>query len=203
MTNQGKWLAGLLGCLCLAGVYAYVASPEMKRAEVARGNQVRPVPRNEGTEQHERIRFDLLEGLRAVSAKPKQDIFRPLFERPAPVTVRQPEQKPVVPVYVVPSPPQPQPVPQASPQEAEEKAIEHDLATFIYRGGVQKKGFEKVFLKSEDEIFVVGVGETFGAKRSYLVEVISPEELRLREQTSGRLVTIPLRDQEKLVPAFR
>lgn len=205
MTSQTKLLSGLFGCLFLAGMYAYYASPEQQRVEVKRENSsvVRsPAP---ATGQQERIRFDLLEERRAASSRPRQDIFRPLFEvSTGPVArVAVSEPKPV-PAVVIAPPPQPKPAPPPpSSREVAQKAIERELATFVYKGGVQKKGYEKVFLAGKDEIFVVGVGESFGTDRSYRVESISAAALTVREQQDGRRIIIPLRDQEKLVPEFQ
>lgn len=200
MNRKRMVLAALLGILALCLIYAYLATPRLKKApprsDSPRARQVQAV----GTvskDQHskssqERIDFAFLETDSQDFPGAARDVFRFGQRRPpvvAPVQMPEVQQ----PVIVAPPPPPP-PLEEMVPIEVVQEA----LSQFTFLGFLDKEGEKTIFLSSEGRLFLAKNGEKFGANQEFLIADIDGNLLQVRHTGRQGLIEIPLIEQQKL-----
>jgi hypothetical protein len=190
MSRQKRLLAVLAGLFVLALVYAFWAMPRQQRVATT----VEPPPRRPAVEtpvaapaEGTRVRLDLLSRDRERFAGYQRDIFN--YPRPAPPPPPPRVEKPPVPPPVISEP-------AFVPPE-----VKQELARFTFLGFLEKEDVKTVFLSSGEEIFLVKKGRNFGEGNEFHVTDLTPERLIIRHGEDPRVITIPLVEQEPLVPS--
>jgi hypothetical protein len=95
----------------------------------------------------------------------------------------------------------PPPAPVSSEPAFVPPEVKQELARFTFLGFLEKENVKTVFLSSGEEIFLVKKGRTFGEGNEFYVTDLTPERLTIRHREDPRLITIPLVEQEPLVPS--
>lgn len=65
---------------------------------------------------------------------------------------------------------------------------------FDYLGQVEVNGTKKVFLRHEEEVFILGKGETFGPQGQFHLVAIHPERVLLRREDSDAVINLSFAD---------
>jgi hypothetical protein len=107
------------------------------------------------------------------------NLFRPL-QTPRPVAVARP----------LPPPP---PVPKV--ESARQAVPLPNPVNFLYLGQVLINRTNAVFLRHEEEVFILRKGELFGPREEYRLVAIHPEQLLLSRTGSDALISVPFADR--------
>lgn len=194
MNRKRVILTILLGVLGISVLYAYLATPQLEKAQPqATSPKKNAVVTTSGkmvsADTRGRINFDLMESTSDKYPGAKRDIFN--FKKPPPV------KRPVVqPVEIV----QPEPVSNVAiiPDMVVEEEIQQALAQFIFLGFLEKEMEKTVFLSSSGRLFLVKKGETFGLEREFLVTDINEKLLKVSQVGRDELIVVPLIEKQKL-----
>lgn len=196
MNRKRVILAALLGVLAFCLLYAYLATPRLEKAPPRKASQrvqrsVTVAGALESKGAQERINFDFLLAEPQKFSGAKRDIFRFEGRRPIARAPKVALPAPVIPPVVAPVPLQPVPV----------DVIKKALSQFTFLGFLEKAGEKSVFLSSNDSLFVVKRGESFGVDQEFLVADIDDNLLQVRHVGRDDLVEIQLIEQQKLSAA--
>lgn len=194
MNRKRVILAALLGILALCLLYAYVATPRLKKAPPrAVGQRVRVdakiAKETQSKGVQERINFEFLSVEPQEFPGAQRDIFRfskkSAFRIEAPAVTFNTIPAPVLNVAVM---------PEALPFAAVQKS----LGQFTFLGFLEKAGEKTVFLSSRGNLFLAKRGENFGVDQEFLIVDIDNDLLKVRHAGRNDLLEIPLIEQQKL-----
>jgi hypothetical protein len=179
MKKRRYLLAASLLLLLLSAGYGLTSLPE--QAEPAMATTVRKQSAHGGGKAAEPqlpgLNLALLQGDETAYRGSKANLFRSLQEtlptRPAPVRPLPKPEPPTLPETAA-EPPTPLPPP------------------LVYMGQLRHGDRQTVFLRQDDEVFLVHEGERFGRQQEFRVAAIYPEVLMLDWDGSDIPVYIPL-----------
>jgi len=191
MKKNRNLLVGSLVLLLLSAGYCLSSLPE--QPELSRQKTTaskRPLmSKKPAAEQLPRLRMDLLTAENQPFHGSEINLFRtlqpaipkrPVAKRPRPVVKIKPKSEPTVPAEpVAPLPP-----------------------PLVYLGQVNHDEGQTVFLRQQDEVFLVREGEQFGRQQEFRVIAIHPEVLLLSWSGSDRPVHIPLASRQDRTSRF-
>ncbi len=191
MNRKRVILAVLLGLLTLSLLYAYFATPRLKKAPPRIASQrvstdvkgTRPL-QTKGEQQRINFAFMTVEQKEFTGAK--RDIFRfggrQMLEKAPQASRTQVNETVAVPVSL--------PVPV--------DVVKKALSQFTFLGFLEKAGEKTVFLSSGGNLFLVKRGARFGDEQEFLVSDIDDKLLKVRHSGREGLIEIQLIEQQKL-----
>jgi hypothetical protein len=198
--NRKHLLFALVLIFLGALAYAWTQTPKQKRVTNLSAQQVvshGTIEKKGVSAQRVQVRLELLNREVEPYTGARRDIFAPLDRPPA-----------AAPTPPAPAPSSPPPLPSfvayAAPLEEvqeEPSVVRRELASFKYLGFLLKEGKKTVFLGTGDDLFVVRKGTRFGEKKQFLVAELSPERLIIHRGEDSTPITVPLVEQQPLVPA--
>lgn len=197
MKRKPLLLIILLLVLALAVGYAFWATPRQQRVNPASRQapgDTTPTAKGLQAPREDGVRLDLLEEKTDRFPGYSRNIFGSILPPPPP-------SKPVVKAPpVAAAAPAPSPPPAAAAPAA---PVLPQLASFTFLGYLEKGGEKTVFLSQDDELFVVKKGDRFGADKEFQVVGLTPEELVIAVRGESRQITVPLVENQPLIPAFK
>lgn len=180
MKKRRYLLATSLLLLLLSAGYGLTSLPEQEKLATP-STAVRQTPKHKDrkttTPQLPSLNLSLLQVDKAAYRGSTANLFRSLH-KPLPtrqvssVPLRKP--KPPVVAEIVAEPPPPQP------------------PSLVYLGQLRHDDRQTVFLRQNEEVFLVHEGELFGKRQEFRVAAIRPEGLQLAWEGSDTPVFIPL-----------